>query len=107
MFSDRSAFDQPTVGFPSDWRKTLSLKEGSCQTDELKVIENETQTNTKAEIGIQVEEPEKSTEEALKRLNSPSLVKFLVRATPMIENELEGKKRVSFIANWTGMLFVN
>ncbi len=36
MFSDRNAEDVSVPAFPSDWRRTMSLKTGSSQTDPAK-----------------------------------------------------------------------
>ena len=92
MFSDKSDFEP--VGFNSDWRKTLSLKDSSTQADPLKTSENETQTNTMQESGTQTVEPGRSTtKDPDNQINSPSLAKFLARATPIIEKELDSARR--------------
>jgi len=59
MFSDRDADSSVAPAFPSDWRKALSLKTDSTQTDSLKYAEADSQTNVMQEVGVQAQEPPK------------------------------------------------
>ena len=98
MFTDRSAYDAPTIEFPSNWRKTLAVSTSDTQTDVQTGIEAEVQFKYSQDSETQTDDTRNDQlmadpETARKQLNMPSMVKFLVRATPLLEAELDAATR--------------
>ncbi len=91
MFSDKNADEFESASFASGWRKTISLKSNSAQTDKIGYTEGESQTATVSEAEVQTDLESKQRENktsAEDQINSPSIAKFLARATPLVEAEL-------------------
>ncbi len=90
MFSDHTS---DVTEFASSWRQTRSVREGSNQTDELRVAEAEAQARTYADAAMQTDNSETGNTNDNQTPHLPSLVKFLSHATPLIEFELAAAAR--------------
>ncbi|TRY73188.1 hypothetical protein TCAL_01952 [Tigriopus californicus] len=91
MFSDRNAMN--IVEFPSCWKKSRSVKDSECQSEAQKMVIVETQVTLREDAESQTEEQAKETKVNEDQINLPSLVKFLVKVTPIMEEELAAAAR--------------
>lgn len=91
MFSDRNA--NKIVEFPSCWKKSRSVKDSECQSEDQQLTLTETQVIFREDAETQTDEQIKETHVDEGQLNQPSLVKFLVKVTPIMEEELAAAAR--------------
>ena len=97
MFQDSNAADRTCINCPSDWKTEKKFKTDSCQTQALKSNEKESQVAFVQDVETQTES-KKSTvdsggDQQQNPLQDPKFYKFISKAVPMLEAELDAAKR--------------
>lgn len=94
MFDDSDASNRTCIDIPSDWKREKQLKSNSSQTKENKKKDQESQVAFYKDQQIQTEVKKKSSSAEVKNpLQDPKFYKFISRAVPMLEVELDAALR--------------
>ena len=97
MFQDSNAADRTCINCPSDWKTEKKFKTDSCQTLALKSNEKETQVAFVQDVETQTESKKSTVDDGGDQqqnpLQDPKFYKFISKAVPMLEAELDAAKR--------------
>ena len=94
MFQDSNAEDRVCINCPSDWKTEKKFSTNSCQTKPLKNVEKESQVSFAQDAETQTEVKKSlQNEENQNPLQDPKFYKFIARAVPMLEAELDAARR--------------
>ena len=94
MFGDSAG---ESVNIPSSWKKEKHLKSGTCQTEECNNFDQESQVAFYQDQSCQTE-AKKLPDSAKNPLQDPKFYKFIAKAVPMLEAELDAASRCVFLA---------
>ena len=97
MFQDSNAADRTCINCPSDWKTEKKFKTDSCQTLALKSNEKESQVAFVQDVETQTESKKSTVDDGGDQqqnpLQDPKFYKFISKAVPMLEAELDAAKR--------------
>lgn len=94
MFSDSNADDRESINCPSNWKMEKKVANNECQTDANKFAEQATQVAFYEDEACQTDKKKDLTaEDAQNPLQDPKFYKFIMKAVPMLEAELEAAMR--------------
>jgi hypothetical protein len=95
MFTDSNAEDRECVNCISNWKVKKTVGENGCQTDENSAFDQESQVAFYQDNETQTEKKKSaSNSDSIKNpMADPKFYKFIAKAVPMLEAELEAAFR--------------